>query len=97
MQKVQIIRWVVGRSLVVTSGVRCEAYNKQVGGEDDSEHVPTEDRPGEGVDLEVTNSKLRRSVIFLATILKLRIGDGDGFIHLGIRPTKPKGVLWNYY
>lgn len=97
MQKVQIIRWLVNVPLPVNSGVRCSEYNLKVGGAKDSEHVPTPNRPGEGIDLKVTNSSLRRKVIFLATIMGLRIGDGPGFIHLGIRPTKPQKVLWNYY
>ena len=95
MQRVQIIRWLVNRPLLVTSGVRCPAYNltPEVGGEPDSEHVPTPNRPGEGIDLKVEDSKLRRKIVFLATILGLRIGDGPGFIHLGIRPSKPQKVL----
>lgn len=97
MQRVQIIRWLVNEPLTVNSGVRCAEYNQKIGGVPDSEHVPTVNRPGEGIDLKVTDSVLRRKIVFLATILGLRIGDGPGFIHLGIRSTKPKKVLWNYY
>lgn len=97
MQKVQIIRWLIGKPMTVTSGIRCHEYNLYEGGVEDSEHVPTVNRPGEGIDIACTNSTDRFNIVFLAKILGLRCGDGDGFIHLGVRATKPKGVLWNYY
>ena len=97
MRKVQIIRWLIGRPMIVTSGVRCAKYNLEQGGVKDSEHVPTSFSPAEGIDIACSDSKMRFEIIFLAKILGLRCGDGDGFIHLGCRPSKPQEVLWNYY
>lgn len=98
MNKVQLIRTVLGVPLQVNSGVRCKEYNATLtAASEDSEHTPTEDRPGEGIDLACTDSKLRWKMKTLGRILFSRMGGGPGFIHYGVRPTKPQEVEWDYY
>ena len=97
IMKLQVIRWLTKKSIKITSGVRCAKHNAAVGGAPESEHVPTATRPGEAVDIECTDSRMRMTIVFLARIMGMRVGDGPGFLHLGIRSTKAQGVLWNYY
>lgn len=97
MNRVQIIRTALGVSLSVNSGVRCKEYNATVGGVEDSEHVPTETTPGEGIDIYCADSLRRWQLIGLGMLLFQRVGDGKDFVHFGIRSTKPQRVLWNYY
>jgi len=103
MNRLQIIRTALGVPLTVTSGVRCQEYNLSIGGVEDSEHVPIYDldkitsQPGEGIDIKCQNSTLRWDMMRLGLLLFERVGDGEGFVHFGVRSTKPQRVLWNYY
>ena len=87
----QVVRTLLNRPLVVTSGMRCPAHNKAVGGKDDSEHLT-----GEGADVEVLNSRDRYELFKLLVVNFDRIGIGDTFIHVGISKTKTQGVVWTY-
>ncbi len=97
INKVQVIRSALEVPLIVTSGVRCEDYNREIGGDEDSEHVPNTFRAGEGIDLKCEDSEFRWKLIGLGMLIFKRVGVGDGFVHFGIRPTKPQRVLWGYY
>lgn len=98
MNDLQVIRTALGEPLTVNSAVRCPEYNKTVGGVEDSEHVPMPlQRPGEGIDIACSNSELRWKLIYLGMLIFKRVGNGDGFVHFGVRDTKPQRVLWNYY
>lgn len=98
MNRVQVIRTALGVPFIVTSGVRCAEYNATLpDAEEDSEHVPLGGWPGEGIDIKCSFSEFRWDLIGLGRLLFQRVGDGPGFVHFGVRPTKPQRVLWNYY
>ena len=97
MNKLQVIRSALGFPMVVTSGVRCKEYNIKEGGVEDSEHVPNEFRPGEGIDIACVDSEFRWQLIGLGILIFKRVGIGNGFVHFGVRPTKPQRRLWTYY
>lgn len=97
MARSQIVRTVVGVPLTVTSGARCMKHNLAEGGDEDSEHVPTDENPCEGLDIKCTTSGLRWQLLKVGVLLFNRIGVGDDFIHFGIRSSKPQEVIWQYY
>lgn len=79
---------------VVTSGSRCEAHNRDVGGKEYSEHLT-----GEAADILVrTPFEFFRIVKAALDVGIVRIGIGPGFVHLGGRYLNtPRGVMWHYY
>lgn len=82
----------VGQRLKVTSGYRCEAHNKAVGGSPTSSHLG-----GLAVDVACDNSRLRYQVINAAIHEEInRIGIGRDFIHLDIDRSKDPRVVWLY-
>lgn len=98
MNRLQVIRTALDpQKFIVASGVRCKEHNLSVGGVEDSEHVPNEFRPGEGIDIKCEDSVFRWKLIGLGILIFKRVGIGDGFVHFGVRPTKPQRVLWDYY
>lgn len=78
---------------IITSGSRCETYNKEVGGVEDSEHLT-----GQASDIYVPDSVYR--FIILRSLLVAgcrRIGIGKDFIHAGTKQEgKAQKVLWLY-
>jgi len=93
--KLQECRILAEVSFIITSGSRCQKYNrfKNMGGKENSEHLT-----GEASDIEVVNSFDRYKIIQAALDVGFkRIGIGTNFIHLGISKTLPRGVIWHYY
>ena len=97
VERLQVIRSTLGKSLTINSGVRCSKYNIAQGGVESSEHVPNRKRPCEGVDVKCDNSLLRYGLLKVGLLLFKRVGIGDGFIHFGNRPSKTQEVVWEYY
>jgi len=82
----------VGERLVVTSGYRCEAHNRAVGGSPTSSH-----KKGLAADLACDASRLRYRIIGAAIRLGFhRMGIGKNFIHLDIDRSKAPRVIWIY-
>jgi len=80
-----------GVPFTVTSGPRCEEYNKLVGGVPASEHIT-----GEGADISCLSSSSRFSMISAALHTGFtRIGIGSNFIHMG-SGDGPQNVIWLY-
>lgn len=92
VNKLQRIRDVYGKPMIVTSGIRCDKQNKEAGGTMDSEHLT-----GEGVDISCQYSADRYILVGLALQYFDRVGIGKDFIHMGVSASKPQGVLWDYY
>jgi len=77
---------------VLTSGKRTRAYNKQVGGVENSAHLT-----GEGADIAyATSSECYKIVNGLLEAGFTRIGIGEDFVHADIAKDKPQGVVWLY-
>jgi uncharacterized protein YcbK (DUF882 family) len=89
LQKVQQLRDAVKLPLIVTSGTRCNAHNREVGGVDTSDHLD-----GIAVDLRCSDMKL-----LLRAALKMfpRVGIGPkrSFIHVDINKKLP-AWYWTY-
>ena len=52
IERLETLRVVVGKPIVITSGIRCAAYNRFVGGEEPSAHLT-----GDAADLAVDTSR----------------------------------------
>ena len=90
--KVQAIESETGVKLTITSGCRCKAHNKKVGGSETSSHLK-----GLAVDIACERSRTRHYII--ATAIRLgftRIGIGKTFIHLDLDQQKSAEVIWLY-
>lgn len=72
--------------MVVTSGARCVEYNREVGGVEDSAHLPhTDSGQCRAVDILVRNSEERLELVELAyKVGFIRIGFGPNFVHLDV-------------
>jgi len=92
IQRLQWARDNAGIPFKITSGCRCPAHNKKVGGKNTSDHVT-----GEGADVEVIGSMSRFIIIDAAIRAGFkRIGIGKTFIHLGTNHNNPIEVCWLY-
>ncbi|MBU1067679.1 peptidase M15 [Patescibacteria group bacterium] len=81
-----------GEKLMITSGCRCEAHNRAVGGANTSSHLA-----GLAVDISCKLSYLRFRIVGAAIRLGFnRIGIGKNFIHLDIDSAKAARVIWMY-
>jgi len=92
VHSLQRIRDTLGRSMAITSGYRCEAHNKAVGGVETSAH-----RLGLAVDIACKTSTDRARLLPLLVKEFRRIGIGKDFIHVDIDMSKPNPVIWDYY
>lgn len=84
--KLNIMRRLYGKPMVVTSGARCEEYNTSIGGAEHSAHLP---HPFHGrcraVDTLVRNGAERSALVDLARLVGFeRIGIASTFIHLDV-------------
>jgi uncharacterized protein YcbK (DUF882 family) len=88
--RLQALRELLNKPLVVTSGARCEPYNTAVGGESGSMHLQ-----GLAVDLKCLDSLFRFQLIEAAYRLGFTgIGVKAGMLHIDLRPSMP--VFWLY-
>jgi uncharacterized protein YcbK (DUF882 family) len=87
-----LVRKDYGRPMVINSGYRTEAYNKKVGGVNDSSHMK-----GVAVDIRIKGSRDRFDLVACLIKHKFnRIGIGETFIHADIDETKDPDVIWLY-
>jgi len=83
----------------ISSGCRCPAHNKEVGGAADSAHLTRVD-DGEfcqAVDIETDSSIKRFHIIrglFAAGFTRLGFGKNQTFIHADIDSNKPQNVFF---
>jgi hypothetical protein len=90
--KLEVIRQLYGRPVIVNSGVRCAPHNARVGGVAGSEH-----ETGEGADLMTSSSTERMELIRAAVLAGIRrIGVGKTFVHIGVSRSHPQDVIWLY-
>ncbi len=86
--KLQEVRDVFKKPMIVNSAYRCEKHNKKIGGSPTSSHCE-----GLAVDIRCTNTKDRYSLIyFLITLGFKRIGVYPTFIHADIDTDKNTGM-----
>ena len=87
----EVVRLVYDQPIHITSGVRCEQHNKDVGGKSTSEHLD-----GKAVDIRVDNSRARYELLSLLFVHFNRIGIGSNFVHVGVSTDKAQNVVWVY-
>jgi zinc D-Ala-D-Ala carboxypeptidase len=86
-------RSISGIPFKITSGYRCPAYNKSVGGSKNSAHMR-----GLAADIAIKNSLER--ILAIQAVLDAgfeRIGIGPDFIHVDNDLDLPYPVMWDYY
>ena len=99
----QNVRDLTGRSIHITSGIRCKDYNDKIGGVKNSAHVPADLGTGEGevghaVDVFISNSSNRFELLeAVFPVGFIRLGIGHNFLHLDIDKRKPQNVGFDYY
>ena len=101
IKKLQKIRDIIGRPLIITSGVRCESYNASLKNSSaHSSHVPDDYGKGNAVDIASLHSKDRYELVEVAQKFFKRIGISGGsyggFIHLDVDRSKIQEVMWLY-
>ena len=77
--KLQVLREEFNQPLIITSGTRCIAHNKKVGGSDMSDHLT-----GRAVDVAVKDAVMRRQLLELALPVFPCIGVKKDCLHLSI-------------
>ncbi len=90
--KLQQVRDIYGKPIVITSGLRCIEWNKKQGGKENSAHIT-----GLAVDVKCISSR-NRFVLMKAFISNgfRRIGLTRNFIHVDNDNEKPNPVLFMY-
>ena len=101
IEKLQKVRNIIGTSIIITSGVRCEFYNASLKNSSmNSSHIPDSYGLGQAVDISCTTSKSRYELVQLAQKFFNRIGiSGEsygGFVHLDVDREKVQEVMWLY-
>jgi len=100
IEKLQKVRNIIGRHIIITSGVRCEFYNTSINASMNSSHIPDSYGIGNAVDIACTNSKDRYELVELSQKFFKRIGISGGsyggFIHLDVDRSKVQEVMWLY-
>lgn len=88
--KLQRMRHLIDRPIVITSGYRCRFHNIDIGGHPGSQHVL-----GNAADLMVEGSAHRYDLLRYATEVGFTgIGVASTFVHVDCRKTQP--VSWIY-
>ena len=76
----------------LTSGIRCQAHNKAVGGEEDSSHLR-----GKAAGIKVNGSIQRFRVVEALLFAGFkRLGIAEVFVHADVDESKPQEVMWLY-
>jgi len=84
VDKLQNLRDLVGKPIVVTSGCRCHDYNKHIGGVSNSPHLL-----GLAADIQVSGMTPVTLAILADRIQYIRIGIYDKHLHIDIKPPNP--------
>lgn len=85
IELLQAIRDKIGKPILITSGYRCEKYNRQVGGAKHSQHVL-----GNAADIKVQDREMDASDVQHWLVLNFNkeckgIGCYDNFTHVDVR------------
>lgn len=91
LARLNALRSAYGHPLYITSGWRCEDYNRKVGGDKESAHLT-----GHAADIFCTSSMDRYKLLFHTMGLFRRVGIGKTFLHVDTDINKPQEVIWLY-
>lgn len=96
IDRLNVLRHLYGKPIVVNSGVRCKEYERSQGRDGTSAHTL-----GAAADLQCTNSRDRDSLLNIIYTHQLfrRKGVGANFLHVDVStaPHHAQDVCWTYY
>lgn len=84
VDKLQELRDILGAPVYVTSGVRCEKYNKEIGGYENSPHIR-----GKAADIKAKGYSPASLALKAKFIRYIRIGIYPNHLHIDICPPNP--------
>jgi len=91
--KLQSLRDLYKKPIVIISGVRSKQHNLKIGGVPNSAHVIFQ-----AADIKVNNSHDRFLLLKLALQVGFnRIGINKNSLHLDVSKSGPQNVIWDYY
>ena len=98
IDKLNIMRILYDKPLIVTSGARCLAHNKEIGGAENSAHLPhTHTKQCRAVDILVSGGAHRTELMDLAKRAGFeRIGIAGHFLHLDVAWDLPTPNIFIY-
>ena len=100
IEKLQKVRNIIGTSIIITSGVRCEFYNASIKASMNSSHIPDGYGIGHAVDIACSNSQYRYELVEVPQKFFNRIGiagdQKENFVHLDVDKEKVQEVMWLY-
>ena len=98
IEKLQKVRDIIDRPIIITKRVRCEFYNASIKASMNSSHIPDDYGIGNAVDIACLNSKDRYELVEVAQKFFNRIGISGGsyggFVHLDVDRSKVQEVMW---
>ena len=80
------VRFVLDVPMTITSGFRCEALNKAIGGSDNSQHMLAQAidfLPGKGMSIDKAFDILKNSCLLYGQLIKERSGKSE-WIHISM-------------
>jgi zinc D-Ala-D-Ala carboxypeptidase len=93
--KLDAIRHLMNRHIIVLSGTRCERHNRKIGGAPQSAHI-CKNGVSHAADIHCPDNDFRMAFVAAAVPLFGRIGIGKDFIHVDDDPELPASVMWVY-
>ena len=84
VDKLQELRDLVGEPVIITSGCRCHAYNRHIGGVINSPHLE-----GLAADIQVEGVAPLTLAVIANRIPYIRIGIYPKHIHIDVKPPNP--------
>ena len=84
VDKLQMLRDLVNKPIIVTSGCRCKKYNKHINGYVNSPHLE-----GLAVDTQIEGMTPTTLAILASRIHHIRIGLYPSHLHIDIKPPNP--------
>ena len=96
IEKIQKERNIIGKPIIITSGVRCEFFNASK----NSSHIPDGFGIWNAVDIACSNSQYRYELVEVPQMFFNRIGiagdQKENFVHLDVDKEKVQEVMWVY-
>ena len=80
LKALQIIRGRLDSPITITSGCRCDEYNREVGGKENSQH-----KKGRAADIVVSGISPRAVAALVGTLVGVSCGRYDTFTHIDTR------------
>lgn len=94
MQLSEAARTKLGIPFTITSWIRCEEHNREIGGVSGSSHIK-----GKAVDIAFSNDHEKYTIIaylMWAGFRRIGVSDKESFIHVDIDDEKPTPAVWVY-